>query len=171
MQSGLLILRVGLGVLLVVHGSQKLGLLPGRGPRAFAVGLEKMGIRPGYPLALLAGATQVGGGTLVALGLLGPVGPLSLAGSMMVAVAVLRRNGFWSMRGGYEYAAVLVLVFTVLALTGPGRFSLDAAVGFKPTEPWTLLGCAVAAVAGVALTLMSGRRAGVSSSDVAAAER
>ncbi len=156
--AGLMLLRLGLGGLLFVHGSQKLGFFGGRGVRAFAGGLEKMGMKPAYPFALLAALSQSVGGLLLALGFLGPAGALVLASSMAVAVTVLIRNGFWMARGGYEYSLVLTIAFLALSLTGPGRLSLDALLGLSVPEPWTWLLFAAGGAAGVAATVVARQR-------------
>lgn len=155
---GLLILRLGLGALLFVHGGQKLALFGGRGVRAFAGGLEKMGIRPGYPFAWMAALSQSIGGLLLALGFLGPVGALLLASSMAVAVTVLLRNGFWMARGGYEYSLVLCVAFLALSLTGPGRWSVDGLLALSLPEPWTWLLFAAGGAAAVAATMVARQR-------------
>jgi putative oxidoreductase len=167
--AGLLLLRTALSLLLMAHASQKLfGWFGGQGPRGFATALEKMGIRPGLPFSILAGVSQGAGAALLGLGLLGPVGPLMLASSMVVVALTLGRNGFWNMRGGCEYGLVLAVAFLSLSLTGPGRYSLDDALGVSMPEPWTWIAVAVAGLAGIAATqrtklipAASGRRSGL----------
>ncbi len=155
---GILVLRLALGGLLFLHGSQKLGLFGGRGIRAFAGGLEKMGIRPGYPFSLMAALSQSIGALLLVVGFLGPAGALLLASNMAVAVLVLKRNGFSMARGGYEYSLVLGVAFLALSLTGPGRFSVDGLFGLSVPEPWTWLAVAAGGAAGVAATTVARQR-------------
>ena len=38
-------------------------------------------------------------------------------------------KGVWVTQGGYEYNAVLIAALAAIAEAGPGRFSLDAALG------------------------------------------
>lgn len=45
-------------------------------------------------------------------------------------------NGFFAQDGGYEYPAVLGLTAAALALSGPGRLSLDAALGHVANRHW-----------------------------------
>ena len=76
MNVALLVLRLVPGLLFMGHGLQKLvparlspPLLSAHGPRAIAAGFEQMALAPGLPLALLAGAGELGGGFLLAAGL------------------------------------------------------------------------------------------------------
>src|SRR5262249_61666520 len=72
--AGLLILRLILGMIVAAHGAQKLfGWFNGPGLDGFAAVLERLGVRPGWPWALIAGLVEFGGGILVAAGLLTPV--------------------------------------------------------------------------------------------------
>lgn len=164
---GLLLLRVALGALLFYHGATKLGLFGGRGLRGFAVGLEKMGIKPSLPFAVLAAGSQAAGGLLLAFGFLGPVGALLLASSMAVAVLVLVKNGFGMARGGYEYSLVLAIAFVALSLTGSGRYSVDALIGLSLPEPWTWIVVAAGGALGVLATAVARRRQATAVRDAA----
>jgi putative oxidoreductase len=83
---GLLVLRLAVGGLLAGHGSQKLfGWFGGHGIQGMSKQLETMGFRPAKEWAVLAGLSEFGGGTLTALGLFHPVGPIATFGSMLVA--------------------------------------------------------------------------------------
>jgi putative oxidoreductase len=79
-----------------------------------------------------------------------------MASTMVVAVgSVHRRNGLWVTAGGYEYNLVLWTVAVAVAATGPGRFSLDRALGWVDnlSGVWWGVGVLVASVLGGALTL------------------
>ena len=162
---GLLLLRVALGALLCYHGGTKLGLFGGRGVRGFAVGLEKMGIRPSLPFAFLAACSQAAGGVLLALGFLGPVGALLLASNMAVAVLVLLKNGFGMARGGYEYSLVLAVAFLALSLTGSGRYSVDGLLRLSLPEPWTWIVIAAVGSLGVLATVVARQRQSAPAAD------
>ncbi len=72
---GLLALRLGVGATLVAHGTQKLfGWFGGHGLAGTAAFFESVGFTPGRANALLAGAGEAGGGSLLALGLATPAG-------------------------------------------------------------------------------------------------
>lgn len=145
---GLLALRLTTGGLLAGHGAQKLfGWFGGHGVAGTAGWLESLGLRPGKPWALAAGASELGGGLLTALGLLSPLGPLSASGAMAMATAKGHwGKPIWVTAGGAELPLTNVAIATALAAAGPGRYSLDRALGLKlPT--WLMLPGAAAALA------------------------
>src|SRR5437762_13694030 len=66
----------------------------------------------------------------MALGLLGPVGAaLTISVMIVAAVTVHWGKGFFAGSGGIELAFLYAAAAVVLALTGPGLFSLDAVLG------------------------------------------
>jgi putative oxidoreductase len=151
--AGLLILRLVVGLTVAAHGAQKLfGWWSGPGLQGFGGMLHKLGIRPGAFWALVAAAGELAGGLLTALGLISPVGPLMIAGSMLVAIAAVHLpNGFWNGNRGYEFPLQILAVAVALSLTGYGPASLDAALRLRLPEPVTW---AVVA-AGVLLTVLT----------------
>ncbi|MEV1011559.1 DoxX family protein [Streptomyces sp. NPDC049881] len=150
--TGLLLLRLGTGGVLAAHGAQKLfGWLGGGGLSGTAAAMDTMGFRPGKASALAAGLGEAGGGALLALGLATPAAGAAAAGTMGGAAAVHADNGFFAMNGGYEYPAFLGFTAAALAVTGPGRFSLDHAMGDLLNRHWmvpaALIGTAAALLA------------------------
>ena len=137
MNAALLVLRLIPGLLFVGHGLQKLipakhspPLLSAMGPHAFAGGLERMGIRPALPLAVVTGAGELVGGALLALGLVTPVATVLLSAVMTVAILrVHLRNGIWNTAGGFEFPLLMATCAYVVTALGPGRLSLDASLG------------------------------------------
>jgi putative oxidoreductase len=131
--SALLTLRLVTGGFLAGHGAQKLfGSFGGPGMEGFAGFMESMGMKPGKPWAALAGASELGGGTLTALGLLNPIGPLGILGAM--SVAAVKAHGvkpIWAQEGGGELPVTNAAIAVALALAGPGRYSLDHALGVR----------------------------------------
>src|SRR5579885_1362459 len=118
----LLVLRLTAGSLLAGHGSQKLfGWFGGNGLDGTAKWLESMGLKPGRPWAVAAGASEIGGGMLMILGLLNPVGPLSALGSMGMATAKAHwGKPIWVTSGGAELPVTNGAITTALMLAGPG---------------------------------------------------
>lgn len=152
MDTGLLLGRLVFGLLMAAHGSQKLfGWFGGHGLTGTAGFFETIGFRPGRLFATLAGTAEVGSGLLVALGLLGPVGPALMLSVMIVASSMHWGNGVFAMNNGVEVPLLYGTGAVSLALIGPGAYSLDAFLGvtalFTPMITWTTL--ALAAVAGV----------------------
>lgn len=125
---GLLLLRLGAGGVLAAHGTQKLfGWFGGHGIEGTGAFMESVGYAPGKASATAAGLAETGGGALLALGLATPAAGAAAAGAMGGATAIHAPNGFFNAEGGYEYAATLGLAAVGLAITGPGRISLDHA--------------------------------------------
>jgi len=121
-----LVLRVGVGGVMTAHGTQKLfGWFGGGGLEGTAGRLESAGFRPGRLNAIVAGVTETAGGVLLAAGLATPSTGAAVTSTMAVAAATHAPQGFFAMKGGYEYPAVLGLASGTLALAGAGKLSLD----------------------------------------------
>ncbi|MEV6838639.1 DoxX family membrane protein [Streptomyces sp. NPDC051133] len=148
---GLLLLRLGTGGVLAAHGAQKLfGWFGGHGLEGTGQFMESVGYAPGRASATAAGLAEAGGGTLLALGLATPAAGAAAAGAMAGAAAVHMPNGFFAQEGGYEHAASLGLAAAGLAVSGPGRLSLDHALGHVFDRGWMVpvaLGVTAAATA------------------------
>jgi putative oxidoreductase len=131
MNIGLLILRVTLGLTLASHGTQKLfGWFGGPGLDGTGNFLASLGFPPGRRHALMAGFSELGGGLLLALGLLTPLGAVAAISVMVVAVLTVHiKNGFFATNGGFEFNLLVAVSALALAFTGPGVFSLDAMSG------------------------------------------
>jgi putative oxidoreductase len=107
---------------------------------------------------VLAGLAELGGGLMLALGLLTPLAAAAIIGVMVVAIATVHLpKGFFSTEGGYEYNLVLAAAAAGIAFTGPGAWSLDAALGLDP-EPWWGVAALVAGLAG-GIAVLATRRA------------
>ena len=157
--AGLLILRLVLGLTMAAHGAQKvLGWFDGPGLAGFATHLERLGVRPGRTWAIVSGAVELGGGLLVAVGLLTPVAALFLAGNLLVAIlAAHLARGFWNRDGGYEFPLALLGGLVALSLVGPGAASLDAVIRLSLPEPATWLAVVIVVLLGVVAAAASGR--------------
>ncbi|MFC7622375.1 DoxX family protein [Microlunatus sp. GCM10028923] len=120
---GLLIARIGLGVVMIAHGWQKYAQ---NGIEGTTEGFRQMGV----PFAELAGpgvtALEIFGGAAIILGLLTPLVALANAATMIgAAVLVHAPNGFYAGNGGYEFVGLLAVLSLGLAVAGAGRYSLD----------------------------------------------
>jgi putative oxidoreductase len=165
--AGLLVLRAGVGGVLVAHGCQKLfGWFGGHGVAGTAKAFESMGFAPGVPSAVAAGIGEAGGGALIVLGLGTPVAGAAAAGTMVAAAAVHAPAGFFAQKGGLEYAALLGVSSAALALTGPGGWSLDRALGYRLDRPWTAVASLLASAAG-AVVVLRRRKAALAASAAA----
>jgi putative oxidoreductase len=150
---GLLILRVFLAMVVLAYGFQKLGFLGGYGFGGTAGWLESIGFKPGslwiWPVVL----AEVGGGTLILLGLGGPIGPGLLAADLTVAaVGFHSPNGFWNANGGWSWVSALAAAAFSLALMGFGAYALDRALNL--TYPDVLLPAWLVAVYLVAIAAL-----------------
>ena len=172
MAYGLLVLRVVVGSLFFAHGSQKLfGWFGGGGPQGTARSLENMNFRAPRALALVVGLSEASG-LLLALGLLTPLAALLVSSTMVVAIATVhRRNGFFNTAGGYEFNLTLIAVAVALAAAGPGRFSIDRAIGWDGSTSglWWGVGVAVLALLGGGFVVTALRPRAVRSEHAAAA--
>lgn len=122
----LLALRLVIGTLFIGHGAQKLlGLFGGHGISGTGQFFESLGLKPGKPMALFAGLSEVVAGFLLVLGIALPLAALLVAGLMVMAIlTVTGKNGLWVQAGGCEYNLVLLAAVGALAFIGPGAFSL-----------------------------------------------
>lgn len=154
---GLLVLRLGVGLTLAGHGSQKLfGWFQGPHLEGFGAMLEKMGLRPGRPWATLAGLAEFVGGICIALGLFTPIAALVVAGNLVVAIVLVHlAKGFWNQKGGYEFPLSLALAGVALSLTGAGPISADSYLQLNLREPatWWITFAVVAVGTVVALAI------------------
>jgi uncharacterized membrane protein YphA (DoxX/SURF4 family) len=98
-----------------VHGTQKLfGWFGGYGPDGTGQFFEWLGLRPGRRNAIAAGATEAGGGVLVALGSATPLAAAGLAAVMITALrTAVWKEGIKPATGEFE----VLLAAGALALT------------------------------------------------------
>ncbi|MCO6045042.1 DoxX family protein [Aeoliella sp. ICT_H6.2] len=115
--AGLLAMRVAIGCLMLVHGTQK---VMGFGQMA-DVFPDPIGM--GSQLSLIAAiGAEVGCSILLILGLGTRLAAVPLAFTMLVALVLVHSADPWNVK---ELAAVYLSVYVSLMLTGPGEFSLD----------------------------------------------
>ena len=139
MNIALLALRLVIGVLFMGHGLQKLvparyspPLLKATGPKPLAGFFDQLGLRPGIVTVVLAGLGELGGGFLLASGLVTPLATLLLAAVMTTAIlSVHIRKGIWNTDGGFELPLVYLTVAFVVTAIGPGALSIDSWAGIS----------------------------------------
>ncbi len=117
-------LRVGLGVVFMAHGWMKL-----QDPAAFTETLGSLGVPMPELMTYLAIAGELGGGALLTLGLLTPLGALGAATTMAVAIATVHvGNGLFAKNNGWEFPGILMIAAIFFFFRGAGRYSLDAVI-------------------------------------------
>ena len=147
MDAGLLLARMVIGLLFAAHGAQKLfGWFGGYGLAGTGGFFESLGFRPGRFFAAAAGFSEFTGGLLLAIGLLGPLGPAMIIAVMVVAIVTVHwQHGVFAQNNGYELALVYGVTAAAIALVGNGAYSLDAVLGLTwPAEVvWAALALGV----------------------------
>lgn len=134
---GLLILRVGLGVVLGAHGLQKLfGWWGGDGLGGFKNSLTDAGFHHADILAYVSAGGELVAGALLVLGLFTPVaaaGALAFLINGLLATVSARphsHNFSFFLPDGHEYQLTLIVLAVAVILCGPGRYGLDARRGW-----------------------------------------
>ena len=152
MDTGLLLARVVFGSVMAAHGAQKLfGWFGGYGIAGTGGFFESLGFRPGRFFATAAGFSEIAGGSLLALGLLGPLGPAMIIAVMVVAMATVHwQNGLFGQNNGIEIPLLYAAFAAGIALTGYGTFSLDAALGLSWAAPVSWVAIALGVLGGFA---------------------
>lgn len=158
MDIALLVLRVVFGLLLAGHGAQKLfGWYGGPGLEGLNGWLGSLNLKPAGLWALAAGVSEFGGGILLALGFLNPLGALAVIAAMVMAILLVHvQNGLWAEKGGIELPLINATVALAVLVSGPGRYSLDAALGVALPAAIGYL-TALLVVAGIVGALVSRR--------------
>jgi putative oxidoreductase len=155
MDTAILIIRLFFGLAIAAHGAGKLFRFAGHGLKATGGMFETVGFRPGVPFAAAAGLTEFGGGILVTLGFLTPLGAAGLVSTMIVAMMSMHvKNGFFAMNNGIELPFLYAVAAVAIAFSGGGAFSSDALLGLGYLrEPYVVMGALVLAVFGAVVTL------------------
>ncbi len=125
----LLVARVGLGIVFLAHGLQKLNTWGYAGTKA---AFEQLDVPAASISAFLATWLEILGGIALIAGVLTPVFAALLFLDMLGAFAIAHSDsGLWISDGGYEYVLVLGMGMLLLAVAGAGKFSIDGILGSR----------------------------------------
>jgi putative oxidoreductase len=145
----LLIIQVGVGLTFAAHGAQKVfGWWGGPGLAGWERAVEHMGFRPARLFAVTSAFAELGGGVLLAAGVMTPVVAAALVAQAIVIIGHVHwSNGFFNSRSGFEFPLLLGLGAAAIGLAGAGWFSVDAQIGFAvdPLIRVLLLGAGIVA--------------------------
>ncbi|MGC0362750.1 putative oxidoreductase [Rhodococcus sp. 27YEA15] len=124
---GILVARVGLGIIFIAHGWQKFFTYKIAGTQA---SFEAMGAPVPKVSAVLAATVELGGGILLLVGLLTPLVGVLLFLDMVGAFFITHAgNGIFVGEGGYELVLALGVGSLLIAALGAGRISIDGILG------------------------------------------
>ena len=118
----LALLRIIAGLLFLEHGTSKFF--------AFPVPFPMPGPLP--TMLMIAGAIELVGGALIALGLFTRLAAFIASGEMAVAYFMGHATkGFWPVANMGDAAILFCFIFLYLVFAGPGSWALDHAIGRK----------------------------------------
>jgi putative oxidoreductase len=119
---GLAALRIGVATIFIRHGAQKLFVF---GFAGVTGAFTQMGVPAPGLMGPAIGLLEFFGGIALLLGLLTRVIALGFVCDMLGAILLVQlKRGF----GAYELEFLLLVSSVALALTGAGRFSIDALI-------------------------------------------
>ncbi|HEY9313571.1 DoxX family protein [Williamsia sp.] len=120
-----LLLRAAIGGTMIAHGVKH-----GRSLEGTAGWFGSIGFRKPKLQAQASAVVEVGAGAAIVAGAATPLAASAVVGTMAVAArSVHQPNGFFITSEGWEYVANLAAAAVALAAIGPGRFSVDRALG------------------------------------------
>ena len=120
-----LLLRAAVGGTMIAHGVKH-----GRSLDGTAGWFGSIGFRQPKLQAQASAVVEVGAGAAIVAGAATPVAAAAVVGTMAVAArSVHLPNGFFITSEGWEYVSNLAVAAVALASIGPGRFSVDRALG------------------------------------------
>lgn len=151
-------LRAWLGIVMVAHGYHHARSLEGTAKWFASKGFRNASLFAG---ASAAGEFAIGTGLI-----LGFLTAFAAAGLVAVAAtafwAIHRFSGFYVFKRpdeGWEYVGTLAVAATVLAVLGPGRYSIDSALGWAGSlDGWVGLAVIAGGLALAAVQLAVGWR-------------
>jgi putative oxidoreductase len=128
-----LLVRVIVGIIMTAHGWQKLSQM---GPAGFGQVLGQIGIPLPGLMGFVVTFVELVGGILLIVGLLSRLAALLLTINLTVAILLVKVNvGLIAPSDapgvGAELDLALIAGFLVILLAGPGKLSLDYALGIE----------------------------------------
>src|SRR5689334_16721026 len=121
--AALALLRVITGVTFAAHGAQKLFIY---GFDGVAGAFGQMGVPFAGVMGPLVGFIEFFGGLALITGLLTRLAGIGLTAVMLGAMAIVHLPNGYFLPNGVEFVLMLAASATTLAITGAGRYSLDA---------------------------------------------
>src|SRR5712691_898255 len=120
------------------HGGQKLvdcvSSRRGKRARGAVAFFEEVRLTPALPLTAVAGLAELGGGFLLAAGLVTPLGTALIAAIMCTAILTVHwRKGLWNAVGGFEFPLVMLTAAFAITALAPGDLSID---GWSGLNDW-----------------------------------
>ena len=126
---GILVVRVFIGVCFIVHGLGKLGVVGTGDMEGFVGWLESLNVPFAPVQARIAMISEIAGGTALILGLLTRPACFLLIATMVIAARLGHKGAGYLITNeppGAEYTINLAAICFVIALLGPGIYSLDS---------------------------------------------
>ena len=132
----LLLLRLWAGIVIIAHGVNH-----GRTQEGTAKWFASKGFRSAKLNARISALNEIAIGLALIAGLLTSVAAAALVATMFVAFwSIHRYAGFFNFHRpdeGWEYVATLSAIGIALAIAGPGRYSVDEALGIaRNLDEW-----------------------------------
>lgn len=116
--KALTIIRMALGAIFIVHGSQKvLGLFGGPGLEGFATWLGTYGVPPA--IAYLAAFSEFIGGLFLLSGYFTWLGGIMTSAVMLGAIFIIHWPNFFVQHNGFEYPLMLIITTLAVVLGTP----------------------------------------------------
>jgi putative oxidoreductase len=124
-------LRVGVGLIMIVHGWVKLMDVSG-----WTNNLEQLGVPVPAVAAWVAIAGEFLGGAGLLLGLLTPVAAFGVLATMLTAIVTVHTgHGLLAENNGFEYPMTIALVAAYFMARGAGPLSVDAWIQTRRERP------------------------------------